>query len=107
MTMRDRNKRSYIRVLLLPAVVLTVVLCFWNGVSDLSQGRADEERLQLETAVRRAVVACYAAEGFYPPNLEYLQEQYGVQIDQEKYAVIYDAFGSNLMPDITVLERMQ
>ena len=65
----------------------------------------EEDRLQLETAVRKAVVACYAAEGFYPPDLEYLQEQYGIQISNHKYTVVYHGFGANLMPDITVVER--
>ena len=31
--------------------------------------------------------------------------RYGLQIDREHYTVFYNIFGSNLMPDITVLER--
>ena len=50
-------------------------------------------------------VACYAAEGVYPPDLAYLEEHYGVQIDEERFTVSYVVFGSNLMPDITVLEQ--
>ena len=49
--------------------------------------------------------ACYAAEGIYPPNLEYLEEYYGLQIDETRYTVHYSAFAENLMPDITVLEN--
>ena len=59
-----------------------------------------------EDALRRASVACYAAEGIYPPNLDYLREHYGIQIDETRYMVVYDVFASNLMPDITVLEQM-
>ena len=55
--------------------------------------------------MRRAAVACYAAEGIYPPTLEYLEEHYGVQVDRERYTVVYDVFASNLMPDVTVLEH--
>ena len=62
------------------------------------------ERLaQLEQAVRRSCAACYAAEGVYPPDLAYLQERYGLQIDEERYLVHYSATAQNLMPDITVL----
>lgn len=50
-------------------------------------------------------MACYAAEGIYPPNLDYLREHYGIQIDETRYMVVYDVFASNLMPDITVLEQ--
>ena len=50
-------------------------------------------------------MACYAAEGVYPPDLAYLEEHYGVQINEKHFAVYYDAFASNMMPDITVLEK--
>lgn len=50
-------------------------------------------------------VACYAAQGAYPPDLSYIEEHWGVQIDRSRYAVFYQVEGSNLMPDITVLER--
>lgn len=102
--MRNKIRQSSI-LILLPAAVLAVLLCFFSGLSNLSQGKQEEDRLQLETAVRKAVVACYAAEGFYPPDLEYLQDQYGIQISNQKYTVVYHAFGANFMPDITVLER--
>ena len=46
-----------------------------------------------------------AAEGVYPPDLDYLKERYGLQIDEERYTVKYFAFAENLMPDITVLEN--
>ena len=59
----------------------------------------------METALRRAAAACYAAEGIYPPTVAYLQEHYGVQIEEDRYLVFYDVFANNLMPDITVLER--
>ena len=68
-------------------------------------GRDDEGKRQLEDAIRRSAVACYAAEGIYPPDLAYLEEHYGIQIDESRYTVYYDIFGSNLMPDITVLEN--
>jgi hypothetical protein len=50
-------------------------------------------------------VACYAAEGVYPPDLDYLKEHYGLQINEERYTVFYEIFAENLMPAITVLEK--
>ena len=92
-------------VLLLPVAVAAVLLLFLTGLSNLDRDRSEEGRKQLEEALRRGAVACYAAEGIYPPDLEYLKEHYGVQVDEERYAVFYEVFASNLMPDITVLER--
>ena len=34
---------------------------------------------------------------------EYLEENYGIQIDRERYYVFYEGFASNVMPDITVI----
>ena len=91
--------------ILLPVAAVLVVLAFLTGISNLTQGRAQEDQAQLEEVLRRSAVACYAAEGIYPPDLAYLEEHYGVQIDQERYTVIYEVFASNLMPDITILEN--
>lgn len=56
----------------------------------------------LKNAIRRASVQCYAIEGRYPPSVDYLEENYGVIIDRERYDVFYEGFASNIMPDITV-----
>lgn len=90
--------------LLIPAV-LAVLLLFTAALSNLEEGRRDEGRRQLEEAVRRGAVACYAAEGIYPPDLAYLEERYGIQVDRDRYTVVYEVFASNLMPDITVLNN--
>ena len=59
---------------------------------------------ELEEALSRAAVACYALEGAYPPDLEYLIENYNVQINTDRFTVKYELYASNLMPDITVLD---
>ena len=89
---------------LLPAAaVLAALVWFLTAVSNLEAGRQNEGRAQLEDAIRRAAVACYAAEGVYPPDVAYLEAHYGVRVDWDHYTVDYQVFASNLMPDITVL----
>lgn len=87
------------------AAATAVLLCFTFSLGQLEKGHAEEDMRQLEETLRRGCVACYAAEGSYPPSLEYLKEHYGIQVDEERYTVRYDAFAQNLMPDITVLEN--
>lgn len=91
--------------MLLPVIAGIVLLLFFTCLSSLERGSSEEGRQQLEEALRRGAVACYAAEGIYPPDLDYLIEHYGIQVDEKHYAVYYEVFASNLMPDITVLER--
>ena len=66
----------------------------------------DAERLRsIQQAVTKATVQCYAIEGQYPPNLEYMVEHYGLTLDTDRYIVQYDIFASNIMPTILVLPR--
>ena len=102
--MRRRESKGLLAGILLPVAVLAILMCFLMGVSNLTEGQADEDKRQLEEVLRRSAVACYAAEGIYPPDLAYLEEHYGIQINEERYVVSYDALAENLMPDITVLE---
>ena len=84
---------------------LAVLLCFMTAVRRLEQGRKAEGIEHLEEALRRTAVSCYAAEGFYPPSVDYMVQHYGLQYDERAYRVHYEIFASNLMPEITVVER--
>lgn len=86
-------------------VILGVLLCFLLALSRLEAGRQEAGKQQLEDALRRGAVACYAAEGFYPPSVDYLVEHYGLCYDGDAYLVHYELAASNLMPEITVVER--
>ena len=94
-----------LRALLLPVPVVAVLVFFSAALNSIESGRGEESRRQLEEALRQGCVACYAAEGIYPPDVDYLKEHYGVQVDEERYNVFYTVFADNLMPDITVLEQ--
>ena len=87
-------------------LLLAVVLFFLGALSRMEEDRRAAGRQQLETALRRTAVTCYASEGFYPPDVAYMQEHYGLQFDEESYVIRYERPVSNWMPDITVLEKM-
>jgi len=106
--MRRRKSpwRGLLKGLLLPAAAVVILLFFATALDSLDSGREAEGLRQLENALQRGCVACYADEGAYPPTLEYLTEHYGIQVDAERYTVYYDIFAENLMPTITVLEKV-
>lgn len=103
--MKQVKNHRILRRMLSALAVLIVVACFFAALRNLRSGQGEAGRQQLETALRRAAVACYAAEGVYPPDLDALTAHSGVQIDEAHYAVFYEIFADNLMPDITVLEK--
>ena len=86
-------------------LAIIVLVFFLIAVMKLENTRREMGKQQLEDALRRAAVACYAAEGFYPPNVTYLVQHYGLQYDETAYKVHYEVFASNLMPEITVVEK--
>lgn len=102
---RKRGFLSALTGLLFPVAALAALLCFATALEELSEGRSEEARRQLEEALRRGCVACYAVEGSYPSSLEQLEDRYGLQIDKERFTVRYRALAENLMPEITVLEN--
>ena len=102
---RKKNIFAGLRKVAGPALIVLVLVFFLGAVSNLDRGRQEQALNQLEEALRRASAACYASEGIYPPDVEYLEEHYGLVIDEKRYIVHYQIHGANLMPDITVLER--
>ena len=87
------------------AVAAAFILCFVNAVSSVRDTQKHKGKEQLEQVLHKTAAACYAAEGIYPPDLEYMKKHYGIRIDERQYTVIYQTIASNLMPDITVLEK--
>ena len=95
---------------LAPALFGILILCgvaAWAlcGVREASRLSDAEEQRQAERALREAAVSCFVLEGAYPATYEQLKAYSGVAADEEKYVVFYEIFASNLMPEITVVER--
>jgi hypothetical protein len=84
---------------------VAMAVIFLVAINHTAENSSDEELRLVTDSVRKAVVSCYAIEGQYPDSYEYLKENYGLSIDESKYIIHYDVFASNIMPDITVIER--
>lgn len=105
MGQRRKRRPSGLLAVFIPLLILAAAVIFAQGADRLSADQSGEAKARLEDAIRRGCAACYAAEGQYPQSLDYLEEHYGLQIDETHFAVFYEPFGSNLMPNFTVLER--
>ncbi len=87
------------------AFSIAILILFLQGIASVNETTLAKQQESLETALRRSVAQCYAVEGIYPPDLEYLQEHYGLTYDDSLFLVDYDYYGGNLYPDITVLRK--
>lgn len=98
---KEEGKELSGQLVSLGAFSLAVVL-FVSSSLTFSKRSGERGAETLRDAIRRASVQCYAIEGRYPPSVEYLEENYGIKIDKDRYSVFYSGFASNFMPDITV-----
>ena len=96
---------NVLKMIVLFAVLALAVFFLCKATDKMGRGQEAESLKQLDSSLRKATVTCYAAEGVYPPDIQYLKDNYGVQIDEERFTVFYEIQGSNLMPNITVMER--
>lgn len=95
------NTTGHIPFLLLIILIIGFVL-FSNQMTKTNSAHNKEV---VEKALSRSITQCYALEGMYPPNLDYLKEHYGLVYDSDIYFIDYQYIGSNLRPDVTIIER--
>ena len=95
------NKKDVAAILLFVAVIAAFILLV-NNITSKNDGR---ELQIVRDAVKNAALTCYAVEGMYPDDLEYLREHYNLSYNEERYHVFYEPLASNLMPSIMVAER--
>lgn len=104
----EQTSRPFLRSItyLYPLVGFSILfILFLGGVRSVGNTSMDKQQESLETALTRSVSQCYAVEGTYPPSLEYLVTHYGLTYDSDVFLVDYEYYGSNLLPDITVLRK--
>ena len=72
------------------------------AVDNAKKNSDDESFNVLSEAIIKSAVQCYAIEGFYPPDIEYLESNYGLLVNHDKYFISYSVFASNIIPEIQV-----
>ena len=88
-----------VSLLFIAAIVAVIFVSF-------DQKELTERQTELvRDSVVNCVVQCYALEGRYPDDLKYLQQNYGLQLDTDRYIYHYDKFASNILPDVQVFAR--
>lgn len=90
-------------VLLLCAIALIVAM--WIGLGFVADQAKEQGAQTLRDTILDTAMQCFAIEGYYPPSLEYLQENYGLSVNEDDYMVVYVAFASNVPPTVDVRMR--
>ena len=98
----DKKKKRWPLVLACCILAAAAALCFIYATSSGSRDLSREATVSVKETVERAALQCYAVEGAYPPDLDYLIENYGLAVNTDDFYIRYDAFASNLPPDVRV-----
>ena len=95
------NKKDIATILVFVALIVGFIFLI-NNVSDKNSTREIDI---VRDAVKNAALTCYAVEGMYPENIQYLCDHYNLSYNADRYIVYYRPLASNLMPTIKVVER--
>lgn len=87
--------------IILLALVLAIAVV---SLRIIGQNNENEQQYNVEQAIIKAAITCYAIEGSYPP-LAYLAEHYGIVLDEQKYIYHYEMIGSNILPVIKIFRK--
>lgn len=101
----ENKKRILSSVNFSALLFIAVLVVFIIAVSDFADSNAANQKEILTDAINRDIVHCYAIDGSYPPSLDYIEEHYGLIYDHDRFLIDYEVMGSNLMPNVTIIER--
>jgi len=93
--------RDILKIIIIAAVLALAVFL----VGRIDTTRENEEVQIVHDAIRSAAITCYAVEGAYPEDVEYLREHYQLAYDEERFLVTYIPFAPNVIPTIYITQR--
>ncbi len=93
-------------IILYPFIVLLIILIV-NGSSNFNSASSEIAKKAAYKAIEKSFMQCYASEGSYPNDLEYLEKNYGLILDRENFSYEYTVFSSNVMPEILIFENIR
>lgn len=85
-------------------ITVTVIIVYgFMGMDRFMRQSSEQYTDSIKQAILRTAAHGYALEGSYPPDLKYMEENYGLLLDHKKYSYVYEVFASNIRPEVEVL----
>ena len=99
MKIQNAGRLIFIFVMVVTMAVMFVAL--W-GINADSGGKNTDAIVQV---INKSLLQCYALEGSYPEDLNYLAANYGIIINDDLYYYHYEPYGANIFPIVKVLQK--
>lgn len=100
-----KKEKKHIAVFWPVIFLLLAVFVLIYTSNSLTETNSTREKEILTSALEKNITQCYALEGAYPPDLEYLSKHYGFTYNKDHFFIDYQYIGGNLRPDVTIIER--
>ena len=99
----EKKSNGRIRLFCFAVAIIAIIVGIWYIAGSLQTSQEREQIKIAQDAITRATVQCYSLEGRYPTGLQYLEDNYGITLNEEKYVYYYQSIGANIMPNIRVM----
>ncbi len=96
---------SLISIIVAVLIIAAASALIFVSVNNYSSSYSEKKLKEVKLSVLSYTVQCYALEGKYPPDLDYLHDNYGLQLERDKFIYHYEMFASNILPDIKILAK--
>ena len=108
MTRLFRAKKTFgaLKTIGFIAIVIVLVILTYICIGSLSATQEEKQLEIMQDAIVKAAVQCYALESQFPPSIQYLVDNYGLTLDENKYVYHYRTIGSNMVPEIKVFRNV-
>lgn len=83
------------------AAICVAVLVFTNAQTAIREQSA----ISMRTAILNSAKQCCAVEGAYPQSLKYLEDHYGLVVNDTDYLITYECYADNVVPSVVVMPR--
>lgn len=100
--MNKLYKLKNIQLSIMLIVSIAIIVIVLGGLDAYNVKHSTLETERIADIVEKYAIQCYATEGAYPPNVYYLEEHYGLILDEEKYIYSYEPVAENIKPVVQV-----
>ena len=94
------------RLFILGILISFIGLMSYAGLERISRIVEKKDAELTQEFAESAIIACYSREGSYPPDIKYLEDNYSLEINYDKYSAEYQIIGSNTKPTI-IIKRIE
>lgn len=102
--MEGKKNKKY-TIFLAVISIISLIFVYMHNIESFFDKNKETSKTAIENAIKKSALKCYALEGSFPPSIKYLQENYGLIVNEDEYFYHYNVEASNILPDIKVIKR--